>query len=95
MARNMDEKWDAFVEGRQAHLSRSWTGYEIFAATFSAVEGGWRIVRAVEESNQSRYHRRSERFARVMLELVFSNILLGEPADELRAEFVRLMRRTA
>ena len=92
VARSMDEKWDVFVEGQAAHLLRSWTGFEIFEATFSVVDGGWRISTAFVESDPSRYHHRSERFARVMLELVFSNILLGEPAIDLRAELVTVMR---
>jgi hypothetical protein len=83
-----------FVEGSVAHMDRSWTGFEIFEATFSAVVGGWRISAAVVETDPSRYHHRSERFARVMLELVIGNILLGEPAADLRAELVTLMRRT-
>ena len=32
-ARDMDEKWDVFVEDRVVFLHRSWTGYGIYAAT--------------------------------------------------------------
>jgi hypothetical protein len=63
VARSMDEKWDVFVEGTVAHLDRSWTGFEIFEVTFSAVDGGWHVSTAVVESDPSRYHHRSERFA--------------------------------
>jgi hypothetical protein len=90
VALDMDEKWDVFVEGRVAYAHRSWTGFGIFEATFAPVDGGWRIATAVAESNTFRH--RPDRLAMVMLELVFSNILLGEPAVELRAELVALMK---
>ena len=28
IARNMDEKWSAFVDGNRLHLVRSWTGLD-------------------------------------------------------------------
>ena len=88
-ARGMDEKWNVFVEGRTAFLHRSWTGHGIFEASFAAVDdGGWRICAAVVESDPVRHKRRSDRRDRVMLELVLSAIVLGEPAADLRAELV-------
>jgi hypothetical protein len=42
------------------------------------------------ESDPSRYHRSSDQYDRVMLELVLSAIVLGEPAVDLRAELVAL-----
>jgi hypothetical protein len=90
-ARDMDEKWDVFVEDQVAFLNRSWTGNGIFEASFSPVAGGgWRVCAAAVESNPSRYRRSSDRYDRVMLELVLSAIVLGEPALDLRAELVAL-----
>jgi hypothetical protein len=90
-ARDMDEKWNVFIEGETAFVHRSWTGNGIFEASFSAADdGGWRISSAVVESEPSRYRRGSEQYDRVSLELVLSAIVLGEPAADLRAELVAL-----
>jgi hypothetical protein len=84
----MDEKWDVFVENHVAFLHRSWTGNGVFEATFSPAASGWRISAAVADS--SRAHKVSAELNRVLLELVLSAIVLGEPAVGLRAELVRL-----
>jgi hypothetical protein len=89
-ARGMDEKWDVFVESRVAFLHRSWTGHGVFEASFSPVDGGWRISAAVAESSPERVRNVSAQRNRVLLELVLSAIVLGEPAAGLRAELVRL-----
>ncbi|MER7460879.1 hypothetical protein [Micromonospora sp. NPDC126480] len=90
-ARDMDEKWNVFVEDQVAFLHRSWTGNGIFEASFSPVSGGGlRISAATVESDPSRYRRSSDRYDRVMVELVLSAIVLGEPAVDLRAELVAL-----
>ncbi|MFI7492675.1 hypothetical protein ACIBXA_30290 [Micromonospora echinaurantiaca] len=87
----MDEKWNVFVEDQVAFLHRSWTGNGIFEASFSPVGGGgWRVSAATVESDPSRYRRISDRYDRVMVELVLSAIVLGEPAVDLRAELVAL-----
>lgn len=79
-ARGMDEKWDVFVEDQIVFLHRSWTGNGIFEASFSpVVGGGWHISAATVESDPSRYRRSSDQYDRVMLELVLSAIVLGEP----------------
>ncbi|GAA1602197.1 hypothetical protein ACFQY4_29895 [Catellatospora bangladeshensis] len=95
-ARGMDERWDVFVEDQTVFLHRSWTGFGIYEASFSAVAGeGWRISAAVTEADPSRCGRTSDQYDRVMLELVLSTIVLGEPAGELRVELVALMTQTS
>ena len=89
-ARGMDEKWDIFVENQVTFLHRSWTGRGVFEASFSPIDGGWRISAAVVESNSKRVRNLSAQLNRVLLELVLSAIVLGEPAVFLRAELVRL-----
>jgi hypothetical protein len=89
-ARDMDEKWDVFVEGRVAFLHRSWTGNGVFEAPFSPVVAGWHISAAVVESSPERAREASAEFNRILLELVLTAIVLGEPATSLRAELVRL-----
>ena len=89
-AQSMDEKWNVFFEDRVAFLHRSWTGHGVFEASFSRLDGGWRISSALLESNPERARNVSAQRGRVLLEVVLSAIVLGEPAAELRAELVRL-----
>src|SRR5689334_19236388 len=89
-ARDMDEKWDVFVEDHVAFLHRSWTGRGFFEASFTAADGGWRITAAVAESTPERVRNIRAQRDRVLLELVLSAIVLGEPAAGLRADLVRL-----
>ncbi|MFC7483739.1 hypothetical protein ACFQX7_32145 [Luedemannella flava] len=89
---DMDEKWQVAVEDGVARLYRSWTGNQIFEATFAPCEGGRVIASALVESLPDRYRRTSEKYDRTILELVLSAIVLGEPATELGATLVRLAR---
>ncbi|MFF3879087.1 hypothetical protein [Streptomyces sp. NPDC001978] len=93
-SRDMDEKWDVFTEGEVVFLHRSWTGNGVFAATFAPVDGGgWRIARAVVERDPERYRGTDDDYDCLMLELVISAIVLGEPASDLRSKLVELTRR--
>ncbi|MEU2655107.1 hypothetical protein ABZ615_07260 [Streptomyces sp. NPDC007325] len=95
-SQDMDEKWDVFTEGEVVFLHRSWTGFGVFAATFAPVYGGgWRIVSAVAERDGERYGGKDDAYDCVMLELVISAIVLGEPVPELRSKLVELTRRKA
>ncbi|MFE2889344.1 hypothetical protein [Streptomyces sp. NPDC059272] len=90
----MDEKWDVFTEGEVVFLHRSWTGNGVFAATFAPVDGGgWRIASAVVKRDAERYGNADDVYGCLMLELVISAIVLGEPAPELRSRLVELTRR--
>jgi hypothetical protein len=84
----MDEKCDVFTENHVAFLHRSWIGNGVFEAAFSPAGGSWRISAAAVGS--SRACTVSAERSRVLLELVLSAIVLGEPAAGLRAELVRL-----
>lgn len=93
-ARGMDEKWNVFAEGEVVFLHRSWTGRGVFEATFAPVdEGGWRIARAVVERGPKSYRGTDDDYDCLMLELVISAIVLGEPAQDLRSKMVELTRR--
>ncbi|MQY07335.1 hypothetical protein [Actinomadura macrotermitis] len=93
-SQDMDEKWDVFAEGEVVFLHRSWTGNGVFAATFAPVaDGGWRIVSAMVERDAERYRGTDDAYDCVMLELVISAIVLGEPAADLRSKLVELTRR--
>jgi hypothetical protein len=95
-ARDMDEKWNVFAEDDVVFLHRSWTGHGIYEATFSPVpQGGRRIERAVVEGDRERYRSADDEYDCVMLELVLSAIVLGEPAQQARERLVALTRRAA
>lgn len=93
-SRDMDEKWDVFTEGEVVFLHRSWTGFGVYAATFAPVEDGGRwIVSALVERDGHRYKGTDDGYDCLMLELVITAIVLGEPALELRSKLVELTRR--
>ncbi|MER7378062.1 hypothetical protein [Streptomyces lanatus] len=93
-ARGMDEKWNVFTEGEVVFLHRSWTGRGVFEATFAPVDdGGRRIAHAVVERDPKRYRGTDDDYDCLMLELVISSIVLGEPAQDLRSKLVELTRR--
>ncbi|MFD5625425.1 MULTISPECIES: hypothetical protein [unclassified Streptomyces] len=95
-ARDMDEKWNVFVEGDVLFMHRSWTGRGVFEVTFAPAPGrGRTITSAVVEADGSRYRSEGDEFDCLMMELVISAIVLGEPAVELRAGLVELSARAA
>ncbi|SEP41194.1 hypothetical protein [Amycolatopsis saalfeldensis] len=95
-SRDMDEKWNVFCEGDVLFMHRSWTGHGIYEASFARVpEGGRKIASAVVESDGKRYRSKGDEHDRLMLELVISAIVLGEPAADLRAGLRRLTGRAS
>ncbi|MFJ3206097.1 hypothetical protein [Streptomyces sp. NPDC086989] len=95
-ARDMDEKWNVFAEGDVLFLHRSWTGRGIYEASFApATGGGRRIISAVVETDRERYRSRGDEYDCLMMELIISAIVLGEPAVELRAGLVELTARAS
>ncbi|MET8966011.1 hypothetical protein ABZX69_42310 [Streptomyces sp. NPDC004074] len=90
-ARDMDEKWNVFVEGDVLFMHRSWTGHGVYEASFAPVTGGGRkIASAVVEADRERYRSIGDAYDCLMMELIISAIVLGEPAAELRAGLVEL-----
>ncbi|GGX98889.1 hypothetical protein [Streptomyces fructofermentans] len=95
-ARDMDEKWNIFVEGDVVLMHRSWTGRGVYEASFAPVAGGGRrITSAVVEADGERYRSRGDEYDRLMLELVISAVVLGEPATGLRTGLVELTARAS
>lgn len=93
-ARDMDEKWNAFTQQDVVFLHRSWTGHGIYEARFVPADGGGRLIaQAVVEGDPGRYRAADEEYDCVMLELVLSAIVLGEPAQQLREKLVALTRK--
>ncbi|WP_331726402.1 hypothetical protein [Streptomyces sp. NBC_00887] len=95
-ARDMDEKWNVFVEGDVLFMHRSWTGHGVYEASFAPVIGGGRrITSVVVEADVKRYRRTGDEYDRLMMELIISAIILGEPAADLRAGLVELTARAS
>ena len=93
-ARDMDEKWNVFAEDDVVYLHRSWTGHGIYEATFAPADGGSRrIAQADVEGDPERYRSADDEYSCVMLELVLSAIVLGEPAQQARDKLIALSRR--
>jgi hypothetical protein len=94
-ARDMDEKWNVFAADDVVYLHRSWTGFGVYEATFSPASGdGRRITQAVAEGDPERHREADGERDCVMLEIVLSAIVLGEPAREARERFVALTRKS-
>ncbi|MFF3358148.1 hypothetical protein ACFYWN_37310 [Streptomyces sp. NPDC002917] len=92
----MDEKWNIFVEADAIFMHRSWTGHSVYEASFApAAGGGRRIASAVVEADGERYRSMGDEYDRLMLELVISAIVLGEPAADLRTGLVELTARAS
>ncbi|MFF2132074.1 hypothetical protein ACFVW1_43370 [Streptomyces olivochromogenes] len=95
-ARDMDEKWNVFAEADVVFMHRSWTGHGVYEASFAPVSGGGRrIASAVVEADGERYRSRGDEYDRLMMELIISAIVLGEPATDLRAGLVELTARAS
>ncbi|MGW2291359.1 hypothetical protein [Streptomyces phaeochromogenes] len=95
-ARDMDEKWNVFVEGDVLFLHRSWTGRGVYEVSFAPAAGsGRRIASAVVEADGKRYRSMGDEYGCLMMELIISAIVLGEPAVELRAGLVELAARAS
>ncbi|MFB7245569.1 hypothetical protein ACFCYX_24300 [Streptomyces populi] len=95
-ARDMDEKWNVFTEGDVVLMHRSWTGHCVYEVTFvPAAGGGRRIASAVAEADGERRRNMGDEYDCLMMELIISAIVLGEPAAELRAGLVELAARAS
>ncbi|MGW5095485.1 hypothetical protein ACWEQ1_34060 [Streptomyces nodosus] len=95
-ARDMDEKWNVFVEGDVLFMHRSWTGHGVYEVSFAPAAGrGRRIASAVVEADGERYGSMGDEYDCLMMELIISAIVLGEPAAELRAGLVELTARAS
>ncbi|MFJ3310392.1 hypothetical protein ACIPSA_46920 [Streptomyces sp. NPDC086549] len=95
-ARDMDEKWNVFAEGDVLFMHRSWTGHGVYEVSFAPMGGrGMRIVSAVAEADGERYRSMGGDYDCLMMELIVSAIVLGEPAAELRAGLVELTARAS
>jgi hypothetical protein len=71
---DMDDKWNALVEGHKLYLHRSWTGRGVYEARFAKVPGGWQIIAAVVEGDRSSYRRHDDTYETALLEALIDGI---------------------
>lgn len=74
---DMDDKWNAYVEGQRLYLHRSWTGLGVYEAEFGPVPGGWRIIAAVVTGDRDSYRRQDDEYESALLEALIDGKLLG------------------
>jgi hypothetical protein len=83
---DMDDKWNAFVEGSRLYLHRSWTGHGIYESEFSREERGWRITEALVTNDCDWYRRGTDEYESLWLETLIDAVLLGRQMEEARRE---------
>ncbi|NLA42896.1 hypothetical protein GX865_01925 [Candidatus Saccharibacteria bacterium] len=53
-AEDMDDKWDIYMYGETVHISRSWTGHEMFRLKLRKVDDGFEIIDVQAEASSGR-----------------------------------------
>ena len=78
----MEEKWFMFMEQNRLFAHRSWTGFGIYEAIFTPVEGGHVIESAVITGDDSKHQRSSDEEESAFLETLIASHLLRQPLSE-------------
>jgi hypothetical protein len=91
-ALGMDEKWDAYLEGNQLTLHRSWTGRAIFRVTVAEGPAGRRPVAALVESDPELYRRGGDETESAFLELFLRAWYMDDSRPELWNRYQELRR---
>ena len=76
-ARDMDDKWLAFVEDDRLFLHRSWTGRGVYEAQFARDGDGWFITELIVSGDRGFYRRASDAYEAVFVEAIIDGVLLG------------------
>jgi hypothetical protein len=76
-SRDMDDKWNAFVENDRLFLHRSWTGIGIYEAQFAQDSDGWSITELIVSGSRGTYRRASNAYEALLVEAIIEGILLG------------------
>jgi hypothetical protein len=91
-ARDMDDKWNAFVDGDRLFLHRSWTGVGDFEAEFAKSAAGWRIAHAFVNA-EARQDDHDDTADTLFLELLVESVLLSRFHVEAWRRFWDMIRR--
>ncbi|GHA09695.1 hypothetical protein GCM10010372_06680 [Streptomyces tauricus] len=92
---SMEEKWDAYLEGDQLSLHRSWTGHGVFRVTVAEGAGGRRPVAAWVESDPDLYRRGGDESESAFLELFLRAWYMDDTRPELWERYNALRRAEA
>jgi ADP-ribosylglycohydrolase len=76
---DMDDRWQAHLDGEVVHIQRSWTGFGVYAARFAEHDTGWSITEALTESDPDRYRLADPAAESAQLERVVDLIAGAEP----------------
>jgi hypothetical protein len=77
-ARDMDDKWLAFVENDRLFLHRSWTGRGVYEAQFARGGDGWSVTELLVSGDRGSYRRASDAYEAVFVEAIVDGVLLGK-----------------
>jgi ADP-ribosylglycohydrolase len=91
-ALDMDEKWNAYLEGDDLMLHRSWTGRGVFRVTVVEDAAGRRPVAAWVESDPDRYRRGGDETEKAFLELFLRAWYMDDTRPELWERYSELRR---
>ncbi|GGX56041.1 hypothetical protein GCM10010515_24240 [Streptomyces fructofermentans] len=91
-SRDMDEKWEAYLEDGQLHLHRSRSGYGVYRVTVAEGPNGPRPVAAYVESDPERHRRRSDAAESAFLELFLRAWYMDDTRPELWDRYTELCR---
>ena len=91
-ARDMDDKWLAFVEDDRLFLHRSWTGRGVYEAQFARGCDGWSITELVVSGDRGSYRRASDAYEAVFVEAIIDGVLLGKRDSDARARLRSMPR---
>src|SRR5215831_15447474 len=77
-ARDMDDKWLAFVENDRLFLHRSWTGFGVYEVQFVRSSDGWSITELLVSGDRSTYRRATDAYETLFVEAIIDGVLLGK-----------------
>jgi len=80
--REMEDKWNAYVQDKALALQRSWTGLVVYVAHFAPVRDGWQIVEARVADDPAAYDRGSDDYETLKLEALIEGVVLKRWADD-------------
>ena len=90
-ARDMDDKWNGYVEDDILHLHRSWTGQLMYEARFESDGDARRIVDATVRNDQ-KYVALSPETESVQLEVIIETVFLNEWNEAKVTDLLRRLR---
>jgi O-acetyl-ADP-ribose deacetylase len=89
----MEDKWNAFVDGRRLFFHRSWTGYGIYEADFAPDGEDWVMTAARVTGDRDVYARSTDGYETLMLEALIDGKLLGRWPEDFQERLNNLPKK--